>query len=186
MAKQPRQQQLSQPAGSAEPCAQAVSEAAGAWYVLVGGEAYECQGKPAGRDLMHTSLSYVAQAYSHLRGAGVPRSRIITIVQLHDYLDGLGMRDTDYPKSMFLRECELLLREGGADYDHQAVNPRTIWAVLLGLSAAGTPKVVPNEATSVVFAVYSHGDSHPACAGAKEKPGTPLDPTKHEWFCHLP
>ena len=88
------------------------------WYVLVGGEAYESHGKPAGRDLMHTSLTYVAQAYSKLRAAGVPRSRIVTIVQLHDYLNSLGgMPDTAYPKTMYLKECAELLRDGGADYD---------------------------------------------------------------------
>jgi hypothetical protein len=175
-----------EPSPAAEAPRAAAALGAGAWYVLVGGEAYECQGKPTGRDLMHTSLSYIAQAYAHLRGAGVPRSRIITIVQLDDYLCGLRMRDTEYPKSMYLKECKLLLSEGGVDYDHHAVNPHTIWAVLLGMSGVGTPKVVPKEATSVMFAVYSHGDSHPAHAGAKEKPGTALDPTKHEWFCHLP
>ena len=158
-----------------------------AYFVLVGGEAYESHGKPAGRDLMHTSLTYVASAYAQLRNAGVPREQIITIVQLKDYLDNLGMHADEYPKSMYLKECSLLLQEGGADYDFRSVNPETIWAVLLGRASAKHPKVVPiDSSSSVTFAIYSHGDSHPVSAGQKEETSASLHPLRHEWFCHLP
>ena len=171
--------------GATEPLPSDSGESEGeAWFVLVGGEAHETQGVGRGRELMHTSLSYVAQAYASLRTAGVPRDRIITIVQLKDYLDGLGMADDEYPKSMYLKECNQLLAEGGADYDHRAVNPHTIWSVLLGKTSAQCPKVVPTNALSVTFAIYSHGDSHPVTAGAKE--ARSLDPLRHEWFAHMP
>mmetsp|Transcript_31947 Transcript_31947/g.51794 ORF Transcript_31947/g.51794 Transcript_31947/m.51794 type:complete len:425 (-) Transcript_31947:140-1414(-) len=135
-----------------------------AYYVLVGGEAHETQGViPEKRELMHTSLTYVAAAYAQLRGAGVPRSRIITIVQVRDYLEGL--KDGQYPKVMYEKECALLLKEGGSDYDFDAVCPSTVWRVVLGLKNENYPKVVPkgkDKVKSLTLAIYSHGDSHPA------------------------
>jgi hypothetical protein len=53
------------------------------WYILVGGEASECQGvKADDREFLHTSLQFIGTAYEALRTIGVPREKIITIVQL--------------------------------------------------------------------------------------------------------
>ncbi|GAB5355969.1 hypothetical protein AAMO2058_000250800 [Amorphochlora amoebiformis] len=180
------------------------------YYILVGGECHEIQGvmPRSKRELMHTSLTYVASAYDKLREAGVAREQIITIVQLEDYL--LGLKDGGYPKSMYLKECARLIKEGGPDYDFDMVNPETIWNVLLGLKSKDYPKVVPKDkgtVKSLTVAIYSHGDSHPAVrvktetkkdtkqdtteknakeliGPAKRKPY--LHPLKHEWFVHMP
>lgn len=170
-----------------------------AYYVLVGGEAYETMGVvPSKREMMHTSLTYVASAYEQLRASGVPRRNIITIVQLKDYLRGL--KDGQYPKTMYLKECKRLLDEGGADYDHDMVCPETVWSVCLGTRSQRYRRVVPSKgAKSLTIAIYSHGDSHPAIAGSKEpaedhkrSPADPvalqphLNPLRHEWFVHMP
>ena len=62
-----------------------------ATFVLVGGEAYEWQGIPQKekREFQHTSVEFIGSAYQSLRQAGIPRDRIITVVQLRDYLDTL-------------------------------------------------------------------------------------------------
>ena len=123
------------------------------FFVLVGGEAYESQGcEPARRELMHTSVNFVGEAYAELRSCGIPRSQIITIVQLSDYLDVLdqgskgAFRSNGLPPSIYAEVAEqtraksaLLLEEGGADYDGTAVNPYTVWCCMLG---KGDGKVV--------------------------------------------
>uniref|UniRef100_A0A7S4DN08 Uncharacterized protein n=1 Tax=Lotharella globosa TaxID=91324 RepID=A0A7S4DN08_9EUKA len=175
-----------------------------AYYVLVGGEAHQTQGvAPEKRELMHTSLTYVASAYAKLRKAGVPRNRIITIVQLKDYIR--CHKEGAYPRTMYEKECALLLEEGGADYDFEDVNPLTVWNVVLGIKTKKTPKVVPKEkglVKSLTLAIYSHGDSHPTKKIEKKKDPTPdvktsnvnggppnkphLEPLKHEWYFHMP
>jgi len=173
-------------------------------FVLVGGEAKVSQGCPhAEREFLHTSLPFVGSAYHKLRNAGVGRDRIITIVQLLDYLeDTLGALAKGEPKdSHMLRyiaeqrarteaSCALLLKEGGADYDHTDVNPATVLNVLTGRrfrsSATGTEgKVVPADHAGPIFiGIYSHGDSHsvqgPAGSTAAHSP------TNAEWYAHMP
>ena len=184
------------------------------WFVLVGGDAYSMQGGDdlAARELVHTSLTFVGNAYAELRRAGVPRRQIITIVQLHDYLRSphLSALPSGQPhpiRQIVEKECELLLREGGSDYDFEKVNPCTIWAVLLGLESARYPKVVPQDTNeAIVFGIYSHGDSHPTTEEGffveeqkenalkrKRKDLTDvveipeeLNYFNNEWFAHLP
>ena len=179
------------------------------WYVLVGGEATETQGPNVQtRELIHTSLSFVCEAYDQLRSSGVPRSRIITIVQLDDYLGSAhldAVRDVDYPKCMYLKKCERMIREGGADYDYDKVNPATLWSVLQGNESSDYPKVVPkskDSCSAIFLGVYSHGDSHPSTGSTEERKkdrhtdsargmdvvsvAADLDPTQHEWYFHLP
>jgi hypothetical protein len=57
---------------------------------------------------------------------------------------------------------------------------------------------VPANASSVLFAIYSHGDSHPVSKTTPDlesyvsDPMNPveikekMDPLKHEWFAHMP
>jgi hypothetical protein len=145
--------------------------------VLVGGEHYTTQGAVLEtRELLHTSLTFVAEAYNTLREAGVPRTQIITIVQLQDYLRTPWLQDGKYPKSMVVAKCARMIAEGGADYDFETVNPATVWAVLRGRRRLSSddpqapprfPKVVPCDpgvVASLHLSVYSHGDSHPATA----------------------
>ena len=154
------------------------------------------------RELVHTSLSFIAEAYDRLRESGVPRSRIITIVQLKDFLRSPHLSKGTYPYSMYEKKCGRMLREGGADYDYAACNPATLWAVLLGQQSDEFPKVVPRGNCSMLFlAVYSHGDSHQSTNSDEERrrdqaPGADcseavgvletLDWRQHEWFFHFP
>ena len=149
--------------------------------VLVGGEAAEWQGGPADRrEFQHTSLGFVGEAYEQLRSGGVPRCNIIVIAQLSDYLSVLeqgqtGVLDTGIPPHYYaeqrertVAQCQRLLKEGGAHYDGVAVNPGTVWSVLLGETEPDQPgPVVPADSDgAVVFAIYSHGDRHPTTSGA--------------------
>eukprot|EP00928_Gymnodinium_smaydae_P014067 TRINITY_DN15099_c1_g1_i2.p1 TRINITY_DN15099_c1_g1~~TRINITY_DN15099_c1_g1_i2.p1 ORF type:complete len:511 (-),score=65.21 TRINITY_DN15099_c1_g1_i2:137-1609(-) len=159
-----------------------------ATFVLIGGEAYEWQGvAPELREFEHTSVSFVGSAYASLRAAGVPRSNIVTIVQLQDYLNTLlqgeqGRFDVGIPAKWYAEQrariegkCRRLLDEGGANYDGQDVNPSTVWSVLLGESSHLSGPVVPRTG-AIVFAIYSHGDSHPAIEGCDTA----------ECFAHFP
>ena len=151
-----------------------------ATFVLVGGEAYEWQGIPQKekREFQHTSVEFIGSAYQSLRQAGVPRDRIITVVQLRDYLDTLISGEggaltnlTGIPPKWYTEQrektqlkCQLLLEEGGASYDGEMVNPATVWSVLLGEPIPGSegPVVPADETGAIVFGIYSHGDCHPA------------------------
>lgn len=119
-----------------------------AHFVLVGGEAAEMQGGLAPtREFLHTSLSFVGEAYEQLRAAGVPRRNIIVIAQLADYLGMLeqGVRggltsQTYIPPRQYAEQktnteakCARLLAEGGAHYDHRSV------ALLLSLYFPSMP-----------------------------------------------
>jgi hypothetical protein len=172
----------------------------GAWFVLVGGEAKETHGG-AIRELQHASLSHVGRAYEKLRQSGVPRSRIITVVQLADFLS--HSEPGSWMKSYYESICELLIKEGGADYDFDLVNPATIGSVLLG---EGDGKVVPKDASAVLFAMYSHGDSYGVFDKSTTQGGANssasgdmsinymdpaivpkgLDPQTNEWYAHMP
>ena len=84
-------------------------------------------------------------------------------------------------------------------------------SVLTGVPAApagcgSSGRVVPKDSGAVFFAIYTHGDTHPATSRgaaedkayaalkARERPGQAsvsrgadsLDVTQHEWFCHFP
>lgn len=181
-----------------------------AYHVLVGGDGYDSQGPNVeSRDLLHTSLTFVGEAYNQLREAGVPRDKIITIVQLNDYLDRLPL--AQYPREMVENRCARLIAEGGADYDHEQVNAATVVAVLRGMTRHHTdnprtrarwPKVIPRSAGTAVFlSVYSHGDSHPTSIAAVARAAAArrqshsylpvrvpesMDSREHEWFAHLP
>lgn len=173
----------------------------------------ELQGADAHkRELHHTSCTFICQAYEQLRKAGIPASNIITIVQLRDYLAGLKKMAQAKPppiavevlKRVYQQTKEaarLLLAEGGPNYDGEQVNPATVWRVLLGLASPSTPVVVDlSRATTLFFAIYSHGDSHPVQAPPSSSSlivtrSSPLhgsleakavDPLQHEWFCHFP
>lgn len=163
-------------------------------FVLVGGEAYEWQGGPVEqREFQHTSVPFVGSAYEALRSAGVPRSSIITIVQLQDYFSTLARGEkgelidiTGIPPKYYTEQrerteekCRRLLAEGGANYDNEDVNPGTVWSVLLGetLGGSGTSPVVPADGEGpIIFGIYSHGDCHPAASSGEAA----------EWFAHFP
>ena len=114
-------------------------------WVLTGAEAHSCQGVSyEKRELSHTSLIFIGHAYGQLRHAGVPRSQIIVIAQLQDYLTfltlgadgklGAGMPSAafQFQKRQVEQSCALLMAEGGAHYDGEDVNPSTFMDVLLG------------------------------------------------------
>jgi len=68
-----------------------------------------------------------------------------------------------YPRSYYEEHCDLLLSEGGADYDGPMVNVNTVLSILLGLeedAGAHFHKTVPSGASqcaSVMLGIYSHG-----------------------------
>lgn len=181
-------------------------------FVLVGGEAHELQGKPSPqqREFLHTSVSFIGTAYEQLRAVGVPRARIITIVQLRDYLDTLAageaaaaIGESSIPghywtdqRARTERACRRLIDEGGADYDCEDVNPATVTRVLLGEATARISKCVDASSDSpVFFSIYTHGDFHTAIArkrddeeGCAARPPSTAPPNErtHEWFAHMP
>jgi hypothetical protein len=138
------------------------------------------------RHYLHTSLSHIGLAYQCLRECNIPRERIITIVQLHDFLRSPHVVDGSYCKNSVLRDCDMLLKEGGADYDYDYVNPGTIWNVMHGIQSKEYCKVIPEEASSIFFALYSHGDCHPTSTRTSAKEDLLLNPLRYEWFAHMP
>ena len=149
----------------------------------MGGEASSLQGGPhADREFMHTSLPFIGSAYEELRRSGVRREKIITICQLGDYVDDTVeawlRAQPDIAQRRFIEQqrtrtraaCARLIDEGGSDYDRNDVNPATVISVLTGKAHGRGGRVVPlDHSGPIVFANYSHGDSHGA-----------------EWFAHLP
>jgi hypothetical protein len=140
---------------------------------------------------------------------GIPRSRIVCIAQCQDYLENHA--DGQFPKTLYMDKCARLISEGGVDYDFKTVNPATVLAVLEGRRSKDHHgrwgKTLPGSAedcSAVVFAIYSHGDSHPTEAGgASESPrdstspedlmdpmrcarAETVNPLRNEWFAHLP
>jgi hypothetical protein len=208
--------------------------ASAAYWVLIGGEAPSQHGPGVAyheRNFEHTSVSFVGEAYSALRKAGVPRIQIITIVQLQDYLEQLrrgaqrkpspdsgesiewvdnGIPAAYYESQLQRTEaaCQLLLDEGGADYDFEDVNPSTVWEVLLGEQQQqgqtqnddGSKKrfkrakrIIPSESSApIFFAIYSHGDTHSAMPAKQQSnsqpPAASTVPNRQttEWYAHLP
>lgn len=153
------------------------------YFVLIGGESCDTQGAVLhNREYLHTSLHFVAQAYDQLRSAGVPRAQIITIVQLEDYLRSPLLEEGSYARTSTLQSCRRLLAEGGADYDFEMVNSGTVYAVLLGLQSEEFPKVVPNNSStkSLFFAIYTHGNCHPAVSSPDAVPTSELERRQRE------
>ena len=173
-----------------------------AHFVLVGGEAAEWQGGPVHtREFQHSSLGFVGEAYEQLRSAGVPRCNIIVIAQLSDYLSMLeqgqtGVLDTGIPQHYYaeqqkktVAQCRRLLEEGGAQYDGAAVNPETVWSVLLGEPARPGPVVPADSDCAIVFAIYSHGDRHATTSSASDAVASANGigvAAVHEWYAHFP
>jgi len=153
------------------------------YFVLIGGESCDTQGADLhNREYLHTSLHFVAQAYDQLRAAGVPRAQIITIVQLEDYLRSPLLEEGSYARTSTLQSCRRLLAEGGADYDFEKVNSGTVYAVLLGLQSKEFPKVVPHDSStkSLFFAIYTHGNCHPAVSAPDAVLTTELERRRRE------
>ena len=119
----------------------------------------------------------MGSAYEQLRSAGIPREQIIVIASLDEYRQYVGQVSSYQLKETDVA-CRRLLDEGGADYDHEAVNPNTVRRVLLGI---GPGKVVPAAASSIFFGIYTHGDKHPTVDGVESD-----DPFLNEWFAHMP
>eukprot|EP00639_Heterosigma_akashiwo_P011137 CAMPEP_0206368690 /NCGR_PEP_ID=MMETSP0294-20121207/4820_1 /ASSEMBLY_ACC=CAM_ASM_000327 /TAXON_ID=39354 /ORGANISM="Heterosigma akashiwo, Strain CCMP2393" /LENGTH=450 /DNA_ID=CAMNT_0053815239 /DNA_START=175 /DNA_END=1527 /DNA_ORIENTATION=+ len=157
-------------------------------------------GSPEKRYLEHASLPFVGAAYESLRNSGIPRDRIITICQLDDTLRVLragaqGNLSNQIPAAAYqfqldrtTTNCSRLIEEGGADYDGELVNPGTVWHVLLGSEQDPEnlfSKIVPEDASAIFFAIYSHGDSHPSTSRSKELKDE-ANTVSNEWFCHFP
>ena len=136
------------------------------------------------RDFLHTSLTHVGIAYQKLRDIGISRAQIIVIAQLKDFLRSPHVVAGNYAYESVMHACSQLLAEGGADYDFELVNPGTVWSVLLSSRSDIYTKVVPMEASSVFFAIYSHGDAHAAHPHLPRS--TPFHHLTHEWFAHMP
>jgi len=167
-----------------------------AWFVLVGGESAGSHGGDfEGRQFQHTSVPFIGQAYESLRGAGVPRERIITIVQLEDYLDHLQegvlgklcipARFFEEQRDRTLSSCRRLIDEGGADYDGVHVNPTTVMQVLNGQTSIPATRysgrAPPRESDEpIFFAIYSHGNNY-MTVGEDQK-----HPLQNEWYIHFP
>jgi hypothetical protein len=156
-----------------------------AWFVLVGGESMEHQGPDVSkRGFLHTSLTHIGIAYDKLRSIGISRENIIVIVQLNDFLNSPHVEEGNYAHSSAISSCNRLIEEGGADYDHDMVNPGTVWSVLSSSRSEMYPRVVPINASSIFFAIYSHGDAHPS--NDQLPINSPFHHMTHEWFAHMP
>ena len=145
-------------------------------------------------------------AYELLRKAGIPRRRIITICQLQDYRKTLIMGEQGHlveynykleqvvPPRFYKKQredieqqCRLMLEEGGADYDFEMVNSATVWSVLTGDENSHMyHKVVPrSKCSALLFAVYSHGNSHSALNDDSMNTDA-HDHLMAEWCAHFP
>eukprot|EP01064_Diplonema_japonicum_P033188 TRINITY_DN6480_c2_g1_i1.p1 TRINITY_DN6480_c2_g1~~TRINITY_DN6480_c2_g1_i1.p1 ORF type:complete len:454 (+),score=36.40 TRINITY_DN6480_c2_g1_i1:45-1364(+) len=155
-----------------------------ALHILIGGEARDLQGvERSKREFMHTSVTFIGQAYEALRQSGVERERIIVIAQLQDYLDTLkegaqGIYNNGIPVKYYqdliervTERCKLLISEGGAQYDHEHVNPYTVWRVLSEAAETNAP---------LQIAVYSHGNSFQTIEGDS------TNIRNHEWYFNMP
>ncbi|KNC50004.1 uncharacterized protein AMSG_05761 [Thecamonas trahens ATCC 50062] len=137
------------------------------WAVLVAGEHHSIVGE-GGTMGAHVSLAYIGRAYTTLRKL-LPRDRIVVIAQAKETMAWLNKAaSTGLPlfspsmdearsasrwaerEADMAEAVEMLMAEGGANYDGQDVNPQTVLNVLRGLEGG----------RSVLFAIYSHGWSH--------------------------
>ncbi|CAK0865684.1 unnamed protein product, partial [Prorocentrum cordatum] len=146
----------------------------------------------------HCSLHWVGETYARLRDL-FGRERIIVIAQLQETLSWLRRASADETSAAALagrasllpmlrgrlleteRACARLLADGGSDYDGPDVNAATVLHVLRGdASALGerqSRRVVPRRGVgSLLLLLVSHGNAHPAHAGARQ----------HEWYLHFP
>eukprot|EP01043_Picozoa_sp_COSAG02_P058822 COSAG02_NODE_7387_length_3038_cov_1.543042_1_plen_585_part_00 len=161
--------------------------------VLVAGEHWKVTTGEHNMGTNHCSMEHVGAAFDSLRAAGVPRDRIIVIAQVEERrewlrraiasgkprctsaaADGQEADDetaADASRRIYRRKlaaleelCGGIIREGGADYDGDAVNPETVFNVLTGAlkdephSQSGP--IVPRDCQGIALMVYSHGCSH--------------------------
>ena len=177
--------------------------APGHWVVLIGGEFGGVMRQDAARTRpgawlgAHTSLQSIGRAFEALLPT-VSRERIIVVAQVRETLEWLESACASDKacecvagaarfRPMLLerlantrRDCAMLLRYGGADYDSTDVNAATVLRVLSGDAAAmGGRPVIPPQCTSVHILLYSHGNAHPRDAA---KPNVGLD----EHYMHFP
>ncbi|KAL1526483.1 hypothetical protein AB1Y20_015193 [Prymnesium parvum] len=165
----------------------------GLWAVLIGGESgssmvQDPQRTRPGKWMgSHTSLQAIGRAYAQLAPV-LGRDRVIVIAQLRETLEWLEaasesdegcLRVAGATRHRALlqrrleetrRDCALLLADGGADYDYEAVNSATVLRVLRGDDRDGAEgggqgrprgRVIPASATAVLVMLNSHGNAHP-------------------------
>jgi hypothetical protein len=169
--------------------------------VLVAGEHWKLTTGEHNMGTNHCSMEHVGAAFDALRALGVPRSRIIVIAQIEERREWLrravasgqpscvsgtgdaageeaaaaareGSRKIYRRKLAALEQwCGGIIREGGADYDGDTVNPETIYSVLTAAlnddappAAATAQPVVPRDARGIALMIYSHGCSHETAA----------------------
>ena len=161
--------------------------------VLVAGEHWKVTTGEHNMGTNHCSMEHVGVAFDSLRAAGVPRDRIIVIAQIEERREWLrraiasgeprctsaaadGLDDDEkaaieasreiYTRKLVALEdcCGGIIREGGADYDADAVNPETVFNVLTAaLNDAPSPAtgpIVPRDCQGIALMIYSHGCSH--------------------------
>jgi len=161
-----------------------------AYCVLVAGEHWKLTTGEHNMGTNHCSMEHVGAAFDALRVIGVPRSRIIVIAQVEERREWLrGAIVTGLPTcvsgdaeaetvreasrqiyrhklAVLEQRCGGIIREGGADYDGESVNPETIFNVLTAALDDVKPSrgplgpVVPRDASGVALMIYSHGCSH--------------------------
>lgn len=149
------------------------------WILLVSGEVpfAECRGA-------HTSIVPMGRAYKFFRQF-VPRDRIIVIASVKECLDWHNQSEEDKvsniqdaerkkrqtemwktKKSDFLNAMDLLISEGGSDYDGDDVNHETLLRVIKGIPSEKYPKVIQYSTEShcksrVYMSIFSHGNWSP-------------------------
>ena len=161
--------------------------------VLVAGEHWKVTTGEHNMGTNHCSMEHVGAAFDSLRAAGIPRDRIIVIAQIEERREWLrraiasgeprctsaaadGREDdeeaaVEASREMYRRKlaaledcCGGIIREGGADYDAEAVNPETVFNVLTAaLNDAPSPArgpIVPRDCQGIALMIYSHGCSH--------------------------
>lgn len=159
-----------------------------AYCVLVAGEHWKLTTGEHNMGTNHCSMEHVGAAFDALRAVGVPRSRIIVIAQVEERREWLrraivtglpncvsGDEETEVvreaSRQIYRRKltgleqrCGGIIREGGADYDGESVNPETIFNVLTAalddVDTRSFGPVVPRDASGVALMIYSHGCSH--------------------------
>ena len=161
--------------------------------VLVAGEHWKVTTGEHNMGTNHCSMEHVGAAFDSLRAAGVPRDRIIVIAQIEERREWLrraiatgeprctsaaaDRQETGdeaaaeasrkiYQRKLAALEqtCGGIIREGGADYDSEAVNPETVFNVLTGAlnnePCQESGPIVPRDCQGIALMIYSHGCSH--------------------------
>jgi len=162
--------------------------------VLVAGEHWKVTTGEHNMGTNHCSMEHVGTAFDSLRAVGIPRDRIIVIAQIEERREWLRRaiasgkprctsaaaddQEADdeataeasrkiYRRKLAALEqfCGGIIREGGADYDAEAVNPETVFNVLTGALnnepyPESTAPIVPRDCQGIALMIYSHGCSH--------------------------